>query len=100
MTDRDTIKKLATLARLEVPEEELSELEREIPAILKFVETISHLSVGELKRNHMDIKNVMREDGEPHESGIYTEKILKAAPSRKENRIAVKQVVKKHSVRR
>ncbi|HEY4519552.1 MAG TPA: aspartyl/glutamyl-tRNA amidotransferase subunit C [Candidatus Paceibacterota bacterium] len=95
MTDLSTIKKLTALARVEVGDEELKELEREIPAILKFVETISVLPVGELKRNHAGIHNVMREDSEPHESGIHTEKLLNAAPVSKEKRIVVKQVISK-----
>ena len=95
MTDSDIVKKLTTLARMEVSEGELNELAQEIPAILKFVETVSHLPVGELKRNTANLKNVMREDGEPHEPGVYTEKMLKAAPASKEGRLVVKQVVKK-----
>lgn len=37
--------------------------------------------------------NVMREDTEPHESGIYTEKLLSAAPQREGQYIKVKKIL-------
>jgi len=40
MTVRIDVRALASLARLEVSDEELAKLEKEIPEILKFVETI------------------------------------------------------------
>jgi aspartyl/glutamyl-tRNA(Asn/Gln) amidotransferase C subunit len=91
MTNVD-VRALAKLARLEVSDEEVAKLETEIPAILKFVETIrkadaSHCAVA------TDVRNVMREDAEPHESGKYTDALLAAAPCKKANRVVVKQVV-------
>ena len=88
------IKNLATLARLEVSDEELSKLEREIPDILKFVETIQAVS-GKAKESALTLINVMRADENPHEGGTYTEALIKAAPARVGNRIAVKQVIKR-----
>jgi hypothetical protein len=35
----------------------------------------------------------MREDGEPHESGIYTQKILEQAPAREKDYIKVKKIL-------
>jgi len=83
---------LARLARLEVSDAELAKLEKEIPDILAFVETIrkadiSGVSVGK------GLHNVLRADGNPRESGEYTKRILDAAPAREGNRIAVKQVI-------
>ena len=39
------------------------------------------------------LRNIMRADENPHESGKYTEKLLKAAPARDGDRVAVKQVI-------
>lgn len=83
---------LAKLARLEVSPEEISKLEKEIPAILEFVDTIQKVHVGKEAPQHA-LRNVMRADENPIESGLYTEKILEAAPSREGDRIAVKQVI-------
>ena len=86
------VKALAELARLEVTDAELAKLEQEIPEILKFVETIQSANVSaEVKAP--ELRNVMRADENPHETGEYTERLLRAAPAQKDNRVVVKQVV-------
>ena len=92
MTQKVDVKALARLARLEVSDEELPKLEKEIPAILELVETIQEVSAN-VSNNEPEIRNVMREDSEPHESGKYTEDLLAAAPSTKDDQVAVKQVI-------
>ena len=92
MSDKVDIRALAKLARLEVSDAEVEKLEREIPSILSFVESIQKAPASrEVAPEHL--KNVMRADENPHESGKYTEALLKAAPVREGNRIAVKQVI-------
>ena len=86
------VKTLASLARLEVSDAELKKLEKDISAILGFVETIQKADVGEPRRAPV-LQNVMREDGEPHESGIHTKELLDAAPAHKKGYVAVKQVL-------
>ena len=86
------VRALATLARMEVSQEELEKLETELPAILAFVETVQNVKIPETKRSPT-LRNVMREDGEPHESGTYTEKLLAQAPAKKDGRLVVKQVI-------
>src|SRR3989344_7521726 len=96
MTDKKVdVRALAALSRMEVSDAELETLEKEIPSILAFVETIQAASAessGEPKQGS-ELRNVMREDGERHESGIYTEKLLAQAPAAKDGRIVVKQVI-------
>lgn len=83
---------LAKLARLEVSEAELTKLGEEIPSILAFVETVQKAPVGE-GTHAPTLRNVMRADGNPHESGLYTEKLLAAAPAHNKGRVVVKQVI-------
>lgn len=92
MTDKVDITALAKLARLDVSSEELAKLEKEIPAILAFVDTIQK-AVADAPKGEPTLQNVMRADENPHESGIHTEKLLSAAPAREGDRIAVKQVI-------
>ncbi len=82
---------LAKLARLEISEEEKTKLQGEIPSILEFVKTIQN--AGANAENVPTRQNVMREDADPHPTGMYTERLLDAAPAREGNRIAVKQVI-------
>lgn len=94
MTQKIDVRALANLARLDVSDEELAKLQEELPAILEFVETIQKAS-AEVPEWAPELKNVMREDTGEHESGVYTEDLLSAAPSRKGNYVAVKQVLKR-----
>lgn len=86
------VRALAQLARVEISEAEVAKLEKEIPSILAFVETIQKADVSKATAD-TSLRNVLRADTDPHESGIYTEALLKAAPSREGDRIAVKQVI-------
>lgn len=91
------VRALAQLARMEVADAELEKLEKELPAILSFVETIQKAGISKIERKPL-LCNVMREDTEPHESGIYTEKILAQAPAQKDGRLVVKQVISRKFV--
>ncbi len=94
MTDgpKVNIKALADLARLEVSDAEIAKLEKEIPDILKFVEQIQGIAT-DAKPTSPELRNVMRADENPHESGLYTERLLSAAPKSENGRIVVKQVL-------
>jgi aspartyl-tRNA(Asn)/glutamyl-tRNA(Gln) amidotransferase subunit C len=86
------VEALAKLARLEVSPEELSRLEKEIPEILAFVETIQAVS-GEVAPESSEVRNMMREDAGAHESGEHTETLLSAAPAAKDGYLVVKKVL-------
>jgi len=93
MTDiKIDVAALAKLVRLEVSDEEIMKLEKEIPDIVKFVEAIQSADVSHVHESK-ELRNVMRADEAPHAGGIYTDVLLKAAPARNGNRIAVKQVI-------
>lgn len=87
---------MAKLARIEVGDEEAENLSHEFDAILGYVGEIKKL---DYKSSLVEARpqpsrfNVMREDGEPHESGIYTEKILEQAPAREGDYIKVKKIL-------
>ena len=91
MTQVD-VRALAKLARLDVAPEELSKLEKEIPNILAFVETIQKVStdLAPLVPEH---RNIMRKDENPHASGVHTRDLIDAAPAQKDDQVVVKQVI-------
>ncbi len=86
------VQALATLSRLAVSNSEIEKLKGELPEILDFIDIIQKADVSAIDRNP-PLRNVMREDSEPHESGMYTERLLREAPAVKGNRLVVKQVV-------
>lgn len=87
------IRALAQLSRLEVSDAELEKLEKEIPDILAFVETIQGAGGDLDAMPSAEHRNVMRDDVVVHEAGAHTETLISAAPQRSGDRIAVKQVV-------
>ncbi|MEK7579523.1 MAG: Asp-tRNA(Asn)/Glu-tRNA(Gln) amidotransferase subunit GatC [Patescibacteria group bacterium] len=92
MTKPD-IKVLSQLARLAVSPQEEAKLAHDLEGILEFVGQIQGASTGETKNVEGIPKNVLREDGEPHAKGIYTEDLLAAAPSREKNFVKVKKIL-------
>lgn len=95
-TPKVDIRALANLARLELSDEEVAKMEREIPGILGFVDQIQKVSADMPKAVSPEHRNVTRPDGDPYESGKFTDALLNNAPSRIGNQIAVKQVVSRN----
>ena len=93
MTDSSVdIRALAKLARLDVTDEEVAKLEKEIPSILGFVDTIQKAKVSN-EIPQPELRNVMRDDVGAIESATHTETLLSAAPTREGDYVAVKQVI-------
>lgn len=94
MTDspQADIRALARLARLEISDAEVASLEQEMTGILSFVETIQKADVS-AETKGTGLRNVLRDDANPHEGSLYTKKLLAAAPESDGERIVVKQVV-------
>jgi len=101
MATTEEVKKLAALARITVVDAELEKFTREFDAILAYVETVSTVGMRQreaLQRGQIEIekpalRNIMREDGEPHVPGMYTEKIVEQFPASDKNALIVKQII-------
>jgi aspartyl/glutamyl-tRNA(Asn/Gln) amidotransferase C subunit len=93
MTQKVDVRALANLARMEVTDDEVARLEEELPGILTFVEQIQKASAEAPAEGH-EHRNVMREDENPHEGGLYTKRILDAAPAQDKDQVVVKQVLR------
>src|SRR5882672_4351216 len=87
------VRALANLARLEVSDEEVAKLEKELPSVLAFVEQVQKASTEAPAEEH-SLRNVMREDINPHEGGLYTKKLLDAAPATEKDQVKVMQVLR------
>ncbi|MDO8590019.1 MAG: Asp-tRNA(Asn)/Glu-tRNA(Gln) amidotransferase subunit GatC [bacterium] len=93
--DKEKVLSLAKLARIELKDEEAENLTREFSAILDYVGEVK-AATGDQQTNKLEnvgLSNVFREDGEPHQSGLYTEKILAQAPAREGGHIKVKKIL-------
>ncbi len=93
--DKEELKKLANLARIEIDDKDSESLQGDMKAILKYISQIQEVS-GENEEDAPAVgllHNVMREDENPHEAGIYTEVLLEAAPAREGDYVKVKKIL-------
>lgn len=94
MASTDDVQKLAALARIDIPEEKLATFAREFDGILAYVGKLDELTLaGSDERVIPVVHNVMREDGEPHEKGAYTAKLVEQFPQKEANSLSVKQII-------
>lgn len=93
MISKEEIEKLAELSRIEVTEDEKKKLINDIESILGYVSEIQEVATTEPVSEVGDLRNVMREDGEPHESGLYTKDIMKEVPKKEKGYLKVKKIL-------
>lgn len=93
MIEGKDIEKLAALARIAITPEERDTFLAEIDSILAYVAQIKKATPGGVETQFGLVKNVLRDDTHPHDSGIYTADILSQAPSREDNFVKVKKIL-------
>ena len=89
------IEKLAELSRISLTPEEKEKMRGEFDSILEYIAAIQKISASAMERIPSIVAriNVMREDVNPHESGIHTETLLASAPKREGNYVKVKKIL-------
>ncbi len=97
MLTPNDIDNLASLARLGLSEEEKGSLLKEMGDILGYIGEIQKRS-GDSKKEEKavevsTVRNVFREDKNPHLSGEYTEVLIQSAPRRQDDFVKVKKIL-------
>ena len=88
------IEKLATLSRMALSVQEKEDLRKSMDSILGYVEQVSKVSATTSSEKKAGLlRNVLREDVPAHESGIFTEMLLSAAPKREGQYVKVKKIL-------
>lgn len=93
MITKADIEKLAKLSRLKLTEEEKEKYLKDMENILAYVGQINAAKIKETKPEAGEPRNIMREDDHPHESGIFTDGLLKLAPDSAHGRVKVKKIL-------
>jgi aspartyl-tRNA(Asn)/glutamyl-tRNA(Gln) amidotransferase subunit C len=90
----EDVLKLARLSRLRLSDGEVREFQKEISAILAYVEMLNKADTTGLKPTYQvtGLKNVSRED-KVINYGASTEQLLKNLPDRENNYIKTKRVI-------
>lgn len=95
MISRKDVQQLSKLARLRADEREVEDLTADLEEILKYVSQLEQARSGEGEGAESALhRNVFREDGEPHESGVYTEVLMRLAPKAEGGYFYVDKVIK------
>ncbi len=91
--DKETVKHIAHLARIELQPNELEKISGQLHDILGFIDKISSLDLEKvLPASHiLPISNVLRDD-QAHVS-LTAEKALENAPSKKGNFFSVPKII-------
>jgi aspartyl-tRNA(Asn)/glutamyl-tRNA(Gln) amidotransferase subunit C len=75
------IDKLAILGRLDIPQEEKETFLRDLTAIIGYVDQIQSVSIDMNTEVHIPAhRNIFREDCDPHDTGSYTDALVKNMP--------------------
>lgn len=93
MISKEEIKKLADLARIEIPDGELEDLRGEMDAILDYVGQVSKIPSPEQGEGQGGVLNVIREDADPTESGKYSKELIAEFPQRENGCLKVKKIL-------
>jgi len=92
---KEEIKHLGTLARIKISEAEAEAFTGEIDDILNYVQTVQEIAatIPDADLELPELRNVWREDVATNAPGAYTETLLKAAPKREGDFLAVKKIL-------
>lgn len=97
MISKEEVENLATLARLELREGEVENLQKDISSILDYVGQVNSIE-GEERTESPVLRNVMREDAPHTESSLLIgkrEALLRALPAVEEDYAVVRKIIQK-----
>ena len=93
-TPIETVERLAALARISIPDDRKESLAAEFESILAYIKQLDDLTLArEGSPTLPPLHNVFREDGNANETGVNTEDLVKAFPSKAGNALSVKKII-------
>jgi aspartyl-tRNA(Asn)/glutamyl-tRNA(Gln) amidotransferase subunit C len=93
MISKEEVLKLAVLSRISITDDEANNLLKDMEGILSYIGQLGEVKVESAKSKAEDLRNVMREDINPHQASTFTEAILKEAPKKKGDFVEVKKIL-------
>ena len=94
--DKTEVLKLANLARIKLTDTEAEKLSGEFDSILGYVGEIKEISSQKdisATPEDFSVRNIMREDNEGHERGVFAEKLIAEAPESEKGYVKVKKIL-------
>ena len=91
--DKDTVRKVATLARIKVPDAELDNMAKELSGVLGWIEQLNEVDVTGVEPMTAVIPNHLRLRDDVVTDGDVREKVLANAPAREGSFFGVPKVI-------
>ena len=90
----EEVRKLASLARIAVPEAELEKVAQDLGQILGYISLLNKAPTVEPSDRYLPpLENVFREDGPAHDGALYRDAIIANFPHKKGDYLAVKEII-------
>lgn len=91
----DDVRKLALLGRLEITNEEVVKFQVDINSIVAYIDTVQKVEVPKTANTsvHLELENIMREDKNPHPTGLHTEELVAQMSRTEGNLLKVKKIL-------
>lgn len=96
MLSKEEVIKIAKLARLELSENEIEKMQKDLSGILDYFEILKKIDTTSVKitNNKSQITNLgLREDVAMSQSGEVVEKLIQLAPDKKDRYVKVKAIL-------
>ena len=87
------VEKLAQLARIELPESEKEGILNDLKSILGYIDQIEKVKIPATEVKPPELRNVMRADEMPHQTGAFTKEILAEMPSEQDGFLKVQSIL-------
>lgn len=91
--DEKTVRRIAALARLAVPENEISELSNELNVILGFIDKLNEVDITGIRPMTSVVETDIKRREDVVTDGGYADKIIANAPVKDDHYFAVPKVV-------
>lgn len=89
----DEIKSLADKARIDMTEEEVSELGADFEKILEYVSLVNKADVEKVVDTDFAHKNIFREDVATNENGVFSDDLINEMPDSEDGYLKVKKIL-------
>lgn len=91
--DEKTVRRIAALARLAIPENEISELSNELNVILGFIDKLNEVDITGIRPMTSVVETDIKRREDVVTDGGYADKIIANAPVKDDHYFAVPKVV-------
>lgn len=93
MVSPEDIRKLALLSRIKIEESEEEKLAHDMEGILTYIGQLDEVKVDTKIGDQSGLKNVMRDDANPHSTGLHTENLIEESPESEKGFVVVKKIL-------